>query len=365
MLPLPLLLLACGGEGLPAAATRQQQQQRRTVRVGVSASAKEKGEAPTALQNHTHDPYFPIFHVRPDDGWHTNDPNAPFWFNGVFHLFSQCRQMAAVLPIPPGGWCHYASVDLIKWRRLGYALRPDRWYDNISLDTGSATIVDGVPTMLIPSVGKVTDGSVNFSCPQFRAPSLRGPCRVRMTQAVPRNLSDPWLRVWDKPDPDNPLIDAPPSDIEPYWHDFSQAWQDEQTGRWWAFAGAGWLGRRACKAGGGGTVCKPGAPVPLCSASNGSFHKRGGWSCKPGDELWVATNLTAGRPSDVFGHPNWGAAAFSCPEFYSLPSMPPSHRIFEGLLDDGKDHYWSGSYDNEQRRFDPTGYKALKYNWVS
>ena len=214
MLPLPLLLLACGGEVLPAAATRQQQQQRRTVRVGVSASAKEKGEAPTALQNHTHDPYFPIFHVRPDDGWHTNDPNAPFWFNGVFHLFSQCRQMAAVLPIPPGGWCHYASVDLIKWRRLGYALRPDRWYDNISLDTGSATIVDGVPTMLIPSVGKVTDGSVNFSCPQFRAPSLRGPCRVRMTQAVPRNLSDPWLRVWDKPDPDNPLIDAPPSDIE-------------------------------------------------------------------------------------------------------------------------------------------------------
>jgi sucrose-6-phosphate hydrolase SacC (GH32 family) len=109
---------------------------------------------PTALANHTADPYFPIYHVRPDDGWHTNDPNGPFFFRGVFHLFSQCRQMAAVMPIPPGGWCHYASKDLVKWRRLGYPLRPDRSYDNISLDTGSATIVDGVPTMLIPGVEK-------------------------------------------------------------------------------------------------------------------------------------------------------------------------------------------------------------------
>jgi hypothetical protein len=146
------------------------------------------------------------------------DPNGPFYFNGVFHLFSQCRRMAAAFPIPPGGWCHYASRDLIKWRRLGYALKPDMSYDNISLDTGSATIVDGVPTMLIPGVGKVTDSSVNFSCPSFRVPALRGPCRVRMTFAVPANLSDPWLREWVKPAANNPLIDAPPSDIEPYWH---------------------------------------------------------------------------------------------------------------------------------------------------
>jgi hypothetical protein len=123
---------------------------------------------PTALANHTADPYFPIYHVRPDDGWHTNDPNGPFFFRGVFHLFSQCRQMAAVMPIPPGGWCHYASKDLVKWRRLGYPLRPDRSYDNISLDTGSATIVDGVPTMLIPGVES------HRRQRQFHLPSL--PC---------------------------------------------------------------------------------------------------------------------------------------------------------------------------------------------
>ena len=323
-----------------------------------SKGGDDPGAVPAALQNHTGDLYFPIFHVRPGDGWHPNDPNAPFFFNGVFHLFSQCRKMAAAFPIPPGGWCHYGSKDLVKWRRLGYALRPDRWYDEISLDTGSATVVDGVPTMLIPSVGKVTDGSVNFTCPHFRAASLRGACRVRMTEAIPADLTDPWLRVWVKPD-SNPLIDAPPSDIEPYWHDFSSAWQE--GGRWWAFAGAGWLDRRQAPC----PSCRAGAPVPLCSAPNGSFHERGAWSCQPGDELWVATNATAGEPTDVFAHDSWSAAAFSCPEFYGLPTMPASHRIFEGLLDDGKDHYWCGTYDHLRRRFDPTGYTALKYNWVS
>ena len=263
-----------------------------------------------------------------------------------------------------GGWCHYASKDLIKWRRLGYPLRPDQSYDNISLDTGSATIVDGVPTMLIPGVGKVTDGSVNFTCPHFRVPALRGPCRVRMGFAIPADLTDPWLRVWEKPVSNNPLIDAPPSDIEPYWHDFSQAWQDDKTGRWWAFAGAGWRDRKACTADPDGEACRAGAPVPLCSAPNGSFHTAGAWDCKVGDELWVATNATAGLPTDVFDHPAWGAAAFSCPEFYSLPApMPPTHRVFEGLLDDGKDHWWAGEYDEEARRFNPTGYGALKYNF--
>ena len=315
---------------------------------------------PAALQNHTDDPYFPIYHVRPADGWHTNDPNGPFFFRGVFHLFSQCRQMAAAMPIPPGGWCHYASRNLIKWRRLGFALQPDRWFDEISLDTGSATLVDGVPTMLIPSVGKVTDDSVNFTCPQFRVASLRGPCRVRLTFAVPQDLDDPWLRVWLKPAENNPLLDAPPSDIEAYWHDFSQAWQDEGSGRWWVFAGAGWRGRHKAPC----PTCKAGAPVPLCSAPNGSFHKRGEWSCHPGDELWVATNLTAGRPSEVFDRASWDAAAFSCPELYGLPALPASQRIFEGLLDDGKDHYWSGAYDRTERRFDPTGFTPLQYNWV-
>jgi hypothetical protein len=160
----------------------------------------------------------------------------------------------------------------------------------------------------------------------------------------------------------NPLIDAPPKDIEPYWHDFSQAWQDKQTGRWWAFAGAGWRGRKQAPC----STCRTGAPVPLCSAPNGSFHTAGAWVCKPGDELWVATNSTAGVPGNVFApHPGpWGAAAFSCPEFYTLPPPMPSHmRVFEGLLDDGKDHYWAGQYDSQARRFDPSGYSPLKYNW--
>jgi beta-fructofuranosidase len=282
-------------------------------------------------------------------------PNGPFYFNGVYHLFSQCRKMAAVMPIPPGGWCHYASRDLVKWRRLGYPLRPDHSYDNISLDTGSATIVDGVPTMIYPGIGKVTDSTVNDTCPSFRVKALRGPCRVWMSIAIPADLADPWLRVWTKPAA-NPLVDAPPSDIEAFWHDFSQAWQDESTGRWWAFAGAGWREKKEAPC----PTCREGAPVPLCSCANGSFHDRGAWSCKPGDELGVATNTTAGLPAEVFAHSSWAGYSFSCPEFYSLPApMPSMHRV----LDNGKDHYWAGKYDEQTRRYDPTGFTALKYNY--
>ena len=313
---------------------------------GASAVAASAA-LPAALQNHTDDPHYPIFHVRPDDGWHTNDPNGPFFFNGVFHLFSQCRKLAVRLPIPPGGWCHYASKDLVKWRRLGYPLRPDQPYDNISLNTGSATIVDGVPTMVYPGIGSVTDGSVNHTCPNFRVPALAGPCRMRIAVAQPKDLSDEWLTDWVK-SPNNPVVDAPPADIDAFWQDFTQAWLGED-GRWWMLSGAGWR-----------DADRSSSPVPMCSApDNRSFTAKNGCSCKAGDELWIANTTTAGVVWPA--HPGSG---FSCPEFYGLPApMPPTHRVFEGLgfPCDG-DCYWLGKYDAASRRYDPSGYSYRMYN---
>ncbi len=37
------------------------------------------------------DSWFPAFHVRPASG-HNNDPNGPFFFNDLFHLFMQVRK---------------------------------------------------------------------------------------------------------------------------------------------------------------------------------------------------------------------------------------------------------------------------------
>ena len=40
----------------------------------------------------------PIIHPRPADGMHTNDINAPFAFNGTYHLFSDTA------PLPNSQW---------------------------------------------------------------------------------------------------------------------------------------------------------------------------------------------------------------------------------------------------------------------
>jgi hypothetical protein len=41
-------------------------------RVSADAVNKMIMVLPSALRNHSGDPYFPIYHVRPADGWHTN-----------------------------------------------------------------------------------------------------------------------------------------------------------------------------------------------------------------------------------------------------------------------------------------------------
>ena len=63
----------------------------------------------------------PIFHPM-DACFGENDPNGPFVYNGVYHLFYQDHVAGGVV----GG--HLASDDLIKWRRLEVGLWNDQWY---------------------------------------------------------------------------------------------------------------------------------------------------------------------------------------------------------------------------------------------
>ena len=124
--------------------------------------------------------FAPTFHVA-DECHNENDPNAPFFFNGMYHLFYQDHVLGGVV----GG--HAASPDLVHWKRLEVALWNDRWYDDNSVYTFSATIVDdGTPVLVYPGL---TDGSTTGFC---------------LAQAVPANLSDPWLQDWVKPDT-NPI----------------------------------------------------------------------------------------------------------------------------------------------------------------
>ena len=91
------------------------------------------------------------FHVR-DLTCGLNDPNGPVYDpkHGVYHLFYQDH-------LGSGGhggtaWGHVASRDLKKWAHLPVALWNDQLYDNSDIFSGSATVVDGVVTIVYPGL---------------------------------------------------------------------------------------------------------------------------------------------------------------------------------------------------------------------
>ncbi|KAF8396393.1 hypothetical protein HHK36_018010 [Tetracentron sinense] len=112
------------------------------------------------------------------------DPNGPMYYNGVYHLFYQYNPKGAVW----GNivWAHSVSTDLINWDPLEPAIYPTKPFDINGCWSGSATILPGnKPIILYTGIDTENRQVQNF--------------------AVPKNLSDPYLKEWIKPD-NNPLI---------------------------------------------------------------------------------------------------------------------------------------------------------------
>ncbi|GLJ07563.1 hypothetical protein SUGI_0069740 [Cryptomeria japonica] len=108
-----------------------------------------------------------------------NDPNAPFFYKGYYHLFYQYNPLSAKWGLIR--WGHAVSRDLINWEHLpGAALYPDKWYDINGAWSGSATFLQegGAPVILY--TGK-TNESIQVT-----------------NMAVPKDPSDPLLRDWKK-----------------------------------------------------------------------------------------------------------------------------------------------------------------------
>eukprot|EP01043_Picozoa_sp_COSAG02_P050347 COSAG02_NODE_5167_length_4576_cov_8.229171_1_plen_267_part_10 len=165
------------------------------------------------------------FHIF-DASCDINDPNGMFFdpLTKLYHLFYQDH-----LGEPPaqGGnraWGHLVSHDLVRWARLPVALWNDQAYDNIAIYSGSATIVDGVPTQLYPGICSVN----------AHAPSPACSSGVNLAVAVPANRSDPLLQNWSKPSY-NPVADnvtaAPPGSGSFSCGDPSTAWRTS-AGEW-------------------------------------------------------------------------------------------------------------------------------------
>ncbi|XP_068661595.1 beta-fructofuranosidase, insoluble isoenzyme 1-like [Aristolochia californica] len=127
--------------------------------------------------------YRTAYHFQPPKNW-INDPNGPLYYNGFYHLFYQYNPHGAVW----GNivWAHSVSKDLVNWKPLKPAIFPSKPFDINGCWSGSTTILPGnKPVILYTGIDTQNRQVQNI--------------------AVPKNLSDPYLVEWEKPD-HNPLM---------------------------------------------------------------------------------------------------------------------------------------------------------------
>ena len=79
------------------------------------------------------------FHIQPVSGL-LNDPNGFFYRDGVWHLFYQWCPWGSVHGMKH--WYHVTSTDLLTWENKGVCIRPDTYFDNKGVFSGTALPMD-------------------------------------------------------------------------------------------------------------------------------------------------------------------------------------------------------------------------------
>jgi beta-fructofuranosidase len=141
--------------------------------------------APALKEKLMRDPLRPQFHLLPQADW-MNDPCAPRFFRGQYHVFFQYNPAAAVRGTMH--WAHAVSPDLMHWKHLPVALIPTPGgCDAAGCFTGS--VLPGVELPAIPYTG-VTRSSAERE-------TIRGE-DLREVQCLATS-TDPELRTWTSP----------------------------------------------------------------------------------------------------------------------------------------------------------------------
>ena len=136
-----------------------------------------------------------------------NDPNGLVYHNRVYHVFFQDHVEGGTV----GG--HLATHDFISWKRLPVALWNDEWYDKSAVWTFSATVVEGVPTLIYPGI----------ATPNSSLGDCGGRCMTHNV-ALPADPADPWLTDWVKPQY-NPVILGTNRDPSTAWRTAAGEWR--------------------------------------------------------------------------------------------------------------------------------------------
>ena len=151
------------------------------------------------------DAHRPAYHFLPPKGW-MNDPNGLIHFRGEYHLFYQHNPEEAVARNIV--WGHGVSKDLVHWKPLPVALRPDKPYDKDGVWTGCMVDDNGVPTAVYTGVH-----------PEVQC------------IATSRDMM-----TWEKA-PENPVIPAPPEGMQVTGFRDPYVWRSREW--WYAVVGSG------------------------------------------------------------------------------------------------------------------------------
>jgi beta-fructofuranosidase len=127
----------------------------RQAGIAASAGAFARGSWALATRQHGHaklatDPRRPQYHLLPAANW-MNDPNAPIYYKGRYHMFFQYNPNGAFWGTMH--WAHATSADMIHWRHEPIAIAPTPGgYDRDGVFSGSAVLDGSTPTLIYTGV---------------------------------------------------------------------------------------------------------------------------------------------------------------------------------------------------------------------
>lgn len=98
------------------------------------------------------------YHISPEYGL-LNDPNGLINYQGIYHVFYQVNTEG--FTHSNKSWGHVYSDDMINWQRAEIALRPDSWFDQDGVYSGSAIEYEG--KLYLFYTGNVIKNGVNKS----------------------------------------------------------------------------------------------------------------------------------------------------------------------------------------------------------
>ena len=152
------------------------------------------------------DPLRPRFHLMPRHGW-MNDPCAPVYFAGRYHMFFQYNPGASVWG--DMHWAHAVSTDMVHWTERPVALAPTPGGpDSYGVFTGSM-VLDKSGGQPVP---RIVYTCVSSSTPELATISYSTPPeREQQCLATPTSLTaaDPDMKLdtWQK---EGVVVPSPP-----------------------------------------------------------------------------------------------------------------------------------------------------------